>query len=110
MKLIIILFAGCMIANSANAQQSKKDTKQTTKKETKEETDEEAKARHKEYWKKVGNNQRDFWKGEHEKHVAKEEGREAKEGKRKGPPRPPSPPNPFKKKNKEKETDKAESK
>jgi hypothetical protein len=70
-----------------------------------------AKERHKNYWKKVGTDTRDFWKGEHEKKMKKKEEREDKQGnakvkeERKGPPKPP---NPFKKKARKEPADKEE--
>ncbi len=38
---------------------------------TAQESKKEAKERHKNYWKKVGTDTRDFWKGEHEKKMKK---------------------------------------
>lgn len=56
---------------------------QQKEKKEKQESREAAKERHKKFWKKVGNDQRDFWKGEHEKHVAKQEAKKARKARQK---------------------------
>ncbi|HEX7755776.1 MAG TPA: hypothetical protein VF421_10555 [Niabella sp.] len=99
MKKIFFLLAisVALCAGPAFAQSSKKtdaDKKSEAKTTTAEDTDkptatEERHAREKAYWKKVGNDQKEFWKGEHERHVKGE-----------GPRKPPPPPNPFKRKKK----------
>lgn len=89
MKKFLVLGITVLVGgNMATAQDSKKESKE----------------RHKNYWKKVGTDTRDFWKGEHERNVKKKEEREQKAGhadgkkERKGPPKPP---NPFRKKTKQ---------
>lgn len=102
---------------------AKKSDRKTKAKSAEKETAEERHERQKEGWRRFGRAQRDFWKAEHEKHVANKEDKDSdkptekaettrskdasasedkREVKREGPPKPP---NPFKKK---KKTDKQE--
>lgn len=76
-QALLLLLAISLLQQPARAQETKK--AKTEKKESREET----KARHKKFWKKVGTDQRDFWKNEHEKHVAKQEARKAGKAQRK---------------------------
>lgn len=89
-KFLVIMIVAGITTNVMIAQESKS----------------EAKERHKNYWKKVGTDTRDFWKGEHEKKMKKKEEKERRstdnddKEERKEPRKPPKPPNPFKKKSK----------
>lgn len=96
--LSIVWCTGAALAqNTQKADDKKPEAKNTdTKDADKAENTNDRHAKEKAFWKKVGNDQKDFWKGEHERHVKGE-----------GPGKPPPPPNPFKKKKKqdtEKET------
>ncbi|WP_118976188.1 hypothetical protein [Taibaiella koreensis] len=75
-KILILILAAGLIQQTALAQDAPK-----TKNEKKE-SRAEAKERHKKFWKKVGTDQRDFWKNEHEKHTAKQDARKAKKAKK----------------------------
>ncbi|ANH82830.1 hypothetical protein A8C56_19225 [Niabella ginsenosidivorans] len=94
-KLFLLLaFSVALYTAPVFAQSKKKaddDQKTEAKKTDAGETDkpEDRHAREKAYWKKVGNDQKEFWKEEHERHVKGE-----------GPRKPPPPPNPFKRKKK----------
>ncbi len=88
MKKILFLFAlGMSVCLGGAYAQSKKESAGS------------ARERHKKFWKKVGKDQRDFWKGEHERHVKAKEARDA-HVKKKPRKHPPKPYNPFKKKKK----------
>lgn len=70
---MLLLLSLCFTIYTGMAQESKK--------EVRKESREEKKERHKQFCKKAGNDQRDFWKNEHEKHIAKQEERKAGKGK-----------------------------
>lgn len=110
-KLLLLLTVFVVCLHPAGAQKAKKTPEE---KQAKADTAESRSEKQRQFWKKVGENERDFWKGEHERRVKSKEERDKKEGKtpdslkvekaRKEPPPPPKPPNPFKKKKKEKES------
>lgn len=108
-KAILIFFIGLGLYSTAMAQTTKKAApkKETAKKESQSDTDARHE-RHKAYWKKFGNDQKEFWKEEHERHVENKEAdkkstasKKSENVERSGPKKPPPPRNPFKKKNKE---------
>lgn len=76
-QALLLLLAITLLQQPGRAQETKK------AKTEKQESREEAKERHKKFWKKVGTDQRDFWKNEHEKHAAKQDARKAKKSKEK---------------------------
>lgn len=73
-KLLPAIALGLLItctAGPAGAQDKK--SKEPAQKST-----QSTKERHKKFWTKVGKDQRDFWKGEHERHTKKQNEKKAK--------------------------------
>lgn len=114
MKKLFLLFAALIVTLSQTvAQKAKKTTEEKQAREAKTDSTETRSEKQKNFWKKVGENERDFWTGEHDRRVKAKEEKDKKAGKtskdttvekqRREPPPPPKPPNPFKKKKKDKE-------